>query len=101
MRRSRAAENHVVTVAECGIFAHETDVLGNRKALARERCFSDLERGGLKDACVGGNDVPFIDKEEISANDLRRRNILSLAIAQNMRAWCGHLAQCGYSGRSA
>jgi hypothetical protein len=88
----RAAENHVVAIAESNLFGDRGDRLGYRQALAGKRRLRGLERGRLDQPCVGGNRVTFFDEDDVAGHDLGGRNALPLTASNNIGMRCRHLA---------
>ena len=91
--RRRAAEDHVVTVAEPRLFRDRSDILRHRQAFARERRFCRLQRGGLDQPRVGRNGVAFFDENDVAGHELGRRDALSGAVSDDIGVRRRHLAQ--------
>ena len=91
--RRRAAEDHVVTVAEPRLSSDRGDILRHRQALACQRRLRRLQRGGLDQPRVGGNGVAFFDEDDVAGYEFCRRNALSAAVANDIGVRRRHLAQ--------
>ena len=91
--RRRAAEDHVVTIAEARVRRDRRDVLRHRQALAGQRRLRRLQRRHLDQAAVGGNCVALLDHQDVARHEIRRRHALPLAAANHLRLRRGHLAE--------
>ncbi len=72
--RRRAAEDHVVAVAEFGFFRDRQRVLRYRQAFAGERRLRCLQCGRLDQPRIGGNGVAFFDEDDVAGYELSRRD---------------------------
>ena len=71
----RAAEDHVVAIAERHLLGDRRGVLGDRQALAGQRGLGRLERGRFDQPRVGRNGVAFLDEHDVAGHDLRGGNL--------------------------
>ena len=80
--RRRAAEDHVVSIAERDVVGNRRGVLGDRQALAGQRGLGGLERGRFDQPPVGWNRVAFFDQDDVAGDDLRGGDAPSLAVRE-------------------
>ena len=71
--RGRAAEDHVVAIAERHLLGDRGGILRDRQALAGECRLRRLQSGGLDQPAIGGNGVAFLDEDDVARHDLRSR----------------------------
>ena len=71
--RRRAAEDHVVPIAERDVVGDRCGVLGDRQALTGQRGLGRLQRGRFDQPRIGGNGVAFLDENDVAGDDLGGR----------------------------
>ena len=91
--RRRAAEDHVVPIAERDVVGDRRGVLGDRQALARQRGLGRLERRRFDQPRVGRNGVAFFDEDDVAGDDIRGGDAASLAAADDGGVRGRHRAQ--------
>ena len=95
-RHGRVHVGHVEPVAERDVRAgYRVDRLQDRRALAGERGFLDLQRRGHEQATVRGNLVARLEGDDVSGNELLRGDLDKLAVAADMSSDHEHLLQRG------
>ena len=83
--RRRAAEEHVVAIAERRPPRDRRGVLDDGQALAGQSGFGGLQRGRLDQPRVGGNGVAFLDEQDVARHDLRGGDAPALSAANDRR----------------
>ena len=68
--------------------------LRHRHALAGQGGFVHLERGGLEQASVGGDEIARLDRDDVTRDELFRRKLGQLVVAPHARLDDHHLLQC-------
>jgi hypothetical protein len=96
--RRGAAEDHVAAVPQRHVVRDCRDVLGHRHALAGERGFRRLEARRLEEPRVGRDGVALLDEEAVTGDELRRRHLAALPVADDGGVGRRHRAQRGHRG---
>ena len=73
--------------AAVSTFSTASTLLPHGHALARERRFGDLERGGLHQPAVGGNEVAGLDRDDVARHELLAPGSARAAPSRRTRAF--------------
>ena len=96
VRRRRAAEDHVVPIAERNLMRNGLAIFGDGETFARQCRFRRLQCGRVENSRISRDRVALLDDDDIARDELRRRNVALLAIAEHPSVSRRHLAQCSH-----